>query len=957
MTRAQIRVLSVVPGAGSMEAVLADFESRGGGIATALLDPRLRGVARAAASLSNIEVLPFPALLGRAVARCGGPATSVAPRSLVEAAVAEACRHLPPDSPMGAVAKFPGLHRRVANVLSELREWRMDAEAMRVCAEAATSTLAARLHSLAEIESEVDRLLGDLGRTVPAYELERNLDLRPEPDARWESVLVVAGSEYSPLLAATLEWLGACGQPMTVCVDRHAGEARLFEGAGQMADGLGAAPIPFGPEGGLARALFTDAVSSDACPRVVIESCADPLAESEWAVRRCLANLEAGIAPESIAMIARDLETYAPLLTASAERLGLPLRLHRRVPLNSNAFARLVLDALAFCAARDVRGLVPILASSYLALGRESRDALEGLVRDALAAGRGQWEVLADAAKASSGQHGWLVRLLAWRAEHVADRAPLAVWNARLRELFADLAAPDDPEAVLPTTERDQWAQSAFQRALAHAASIDRVRENPAVGLAEFAAECRSLCDVADAPLPPLEEGIAVVASAEELGPVRSVHVLGMLEGVFPRRRAEDPVLFDSHRQELGALRSDLPPLPDSRRTARAERDAFYRACTAASEQLVFSYPETEEDRDNVPAFYLAEVSRAAGEAVERSSRARLAWVPEGSELCSEADRRLFEALAKPRERPQARVVRSEEARAKIRAPEAGPFSTRDLRDALECPFRGVARSRLHLHGPAGDAWWSGLRRLAVKGRLASSPDEESARRALLAALDAEIETVRPEASAFDVSMMRIGGPRLVEEMVQREFRARSLWQREEGSTALDARFGDGPLRQGFPIDGGFALAGGVDAVSRIGPYRVAHLFRGQMPPTPDDEGGANDLDLLEIQIVLLALWGAGPVAVEVDTPSDGRALFVLPRVAEASMISDQAAGLRIVSMGEPRPVLDATREALREAVDTLRSGVMQPVPGEACLGCGYGELCRRSQEFSDEPALFEGGA
>lgn len=952
MARAQIRILSVVPGAGSLEAVLAEFASRGGGVATSLLDARLRGVARAAEPHGSIEVFPLSTLVGRAVARCGGPTGAIAPRSLVEAAVAEACRHLSPDSPMASVAAFPGLHRRVGRVLGELRAWRMDAAEMRACAERADPALATRLLCLSEIESEVDRLLAELGRSLPSMELEHHFHLQPEPDTKWDPVLVLAGSEFTPLHAATLRWLLECGSPLTVCVDRHATGAGLFEGAVLLADALGAVAEPFGPESGVARALFTDDVATESSMRVAIESCSDPLAESEWAVRRCLAHLAAGVPAASLALVVRDLESYAPLLHASALRLGVPLRLHRRVPLKANAFARFVLDALAFCASRDVRALAPLLDSSYLALDREQRQRLEGLVRDAAAGGRRQWEILSEGVAASDSVHRWLQRLVVWRAEHSADRAGVVVWAGRLRDLFADLAAADDEPGV-PTSERDQWAQSAFQRALSHAASIDQARGNAPLGLGEFAAFCRSLCDVADAPLPPNGEGVEVVASAEELGTVRCVQVLGMLEGVFPRRRSEDPVLFDAHRAELSALRPGLPPLPDSRTAARAERDAFYRACTCASHDLVFSYPETEEDRDNVPAFYLSEVARAAGE-VSRLPRARLDWVPKGAEGGSEADRRLAQALEAPRERPGVRRLRTDEAIERVRAPQAGPFSPRDLRDALECPFRGVARGRLALRGPSEDAWWSGLRRLAAKARLAASSDEGSARSALLAALDAEIETVRPEASEFDVSMMRIGGPRLVEEIVTREFRARSLWRREEGSVTLDARFGDGPLRQGFPIDGGFLLAGGVDAVSRIGPYVVAHVSRGKMPEVPDQEGGNRNLDLLEIQIVMLALWGSGPVAVEVDTPADGRSLFVLPR-ADGAMPSDQVARLRIVDLGESRPVLDATREAVREALDTLRSGVVEPVPGEACLGCAYGELCRRSREFSDEPDLLGG--
>ena len=50
----------------------------------------------------------------------------------------------------------------------------------------------------------------------------------------------------------------------------------------------------------------------------------------------------------------------------------------------------------------------------------------------------------------------------------------------------------------------------------------------------------------------------------------------GMLEGVFPRRRSEDPILTDLERAEI-SLYLETRPLPDSHREARRERDQFYR--------------------------------------------------------------------------------------------------------------------------------------------------------------------------------------------------------------------------------------------------------------------------------------------------------------------------------------------------------------------------------------------
>ena len=77
-----------------------------------------------------------------------------------------------------------------------------------------------------------------------------------------------------------------------------------------------------------------------------------------------------------------------------------------------------------------------------------------------------------------------------------------------------------------------------------------------------------------------------------------------------PKRRIEDPILNDEDRIFLHHHFSDLPPLKDSFSVARSERDLFIRLCSVAEKKLVFSYPQTDETKDNVPAFYLTELEK-----------------------------------------------------------------------------------------------------------------------------------------------------------------------------------------------------------------------------------------------------------------------------------------------------------------------------------------------------------
>ena len=113
------------------------------------------------------------------------------------------------------------------------------------------------------------------------------------------------------------------------------------------------------------------------------------------------------------------------------------------------------------------------------------------------------------------------------------------------------------------------------------------------------------------------------------------------------------------------------------------------------------------------------------------------------------------------------------------------------------------------------------------------------------------------------------------------------------------------------------------------------------------------DADLVELGVVLLALWERGtPVAVELETPSDGRGLYLLPREG-SNVLPRVTEGLHVFDLGSPKKFFERVKEPIRRGIENLRAGAMDAVPGDACRGCSYGELCRRSREFDDEDPLL----
>jgi hypothetical protein len=945
MGKGRMRVLRAIPGPGSASAVVRDFCRPGHGVVTCFSDARLRTLRPHVDEDSPVELLSFGETVRRVLTLSGEEALPLAQAGLEEAAIAEACRLLPEDSPLARSAGYAGLHSALDVSLSEMRLWGVGTEELRAAAERVPEELADKLRSLALVDEESGRLLNLLGRARHADQLRAGLEATPEHDGSFERLLVVVGAELAPLRLRWLRRVAETGTDVTVVLDRHAASERLFPGAQASATLLGVLPEDVGEGNRLLRNLFAERRAEGPTISVEMFSAADPLAEAEWALRRCL---EAD-SPGECLLFVRDLEGYAPLVESAALRLGVPLRMERRAPLLTNAFARLTLAVLEACASSDVRTLEPILKSSFLRLDGEAQAALTGALRDAHRRRGAEWEALGEWSRTNAEAFPWLERVREWREAAHASPADLAEWSGRLRSLMDGLPWHEALDDGLPRLRaRDVRAQSALQRTLAHRASVARVCDRPPLTLPQFAHHCRRTWEAADVSVPTGEAGVTVASSAEGLEGAQDVFVLGMLEGVFPRRRSEDPVLTDDERRQIfEALPLDAP-LPNSFDRAARERDELYRLCAAAGRRLAFSYPLTDDQRDNIPAFYLTEIEAAAGE-VARVDHPRTPLAP--PDPVSPADAALREALEGEREGPLPVRLESEEARACLRVPEEAPVSPEELRDARQCPFRYVARRRLKLSPRRRRERWAGLQGLPAAADLMRKETPEEAEAALEGALAAELDRLGPEIPEWELRLLESGGRRLIRGWVRREFVAREVWPKVAGSLQTHVRFGDGPLRAEMP--GGIRLDGGVPAVSQLRGYGVVHLYsRGVAKP---DEMPPAERLYLGLHLLAARERDREP-ALEVETMDGGRSLVVLDRHAGGVLTGRVDAGLQVVDLGQAETPLEAHRRffeefkgELRLAASRVRGGEVVPTPGPHCDWCDFGELCRRSKNFGED--------
>jgi ATP-dependent helicase/nuclease subunit B len=143
----------------------------------------------------------------------------------------------------------------------------------------------------------------------------------------------------------------------------------------------------------------------------------------------------------------------------------------------------------------------------------------------------------------------------------------------------------------------------------------------------------RSLLEVA-VPPPVQRYGRVFVAPIEAARGLSfdTVFVPGLAEKMFPGKIAEEPMLLDTARRQIGAA------LQTNDDRVASERLQLSIAAGAAERRLLFSYPRInlEQGRPRVPSFYALEVVRAAeqrlpsfaelAERAETATSSRLGW-------------------------------------------------------------------------------------------------------------------------------------------------------------------------------------------------------------------------------------------------------------------------------------------------------------------------------------------
>jgi len=856
------------------------------------------------------------------------------------------------------VAGFPGFPRALTATFEELRLNAVEFERLRSCGESGPD-LARLLEAYTRELSE--RRLADHAARV---QLARDAFSADSNGLRQTAVVAF---DVAPRSLLERQLLAS-----VMSAARNAAELRFAPASVEPATSLES----------LQRYLF----SSDAVPArqedgsVVILSTSGEALECVEIARAIHAAAAEGVPFDQIAILLRSPDRHQPLILEALRRAGIPVSstLGTRRP---DVAGRSLL-ALLHCAAE---GLSASRFAEYLSLGR--MPGQESATPE-------RWERLLVDAAVIGGLARWETRLEGLRQEfhrrHAAEEDEGARESIERRiadvENLTRLALPAVARlAALPKhalwgewiaalTELAEFACEDPEGVIEMLAELDPMAEIGPVSLGEVLLVLGPRLNSLRAAPRESRFGKVWLGSVEEARGMafRRVFVPGLNEGLFPRPPAEDPLLLEAQRRELGIeLRAD-------------DTELLGVAAACASERLHLSFSRLDllTGRERVPSYYAFEAHRAAGgreigvrefeERARSATGARIGWPapPDAAAAIDDAEfdlatlapltpgsgQYLKSLPGRSVESLRARWARwhkawkaadglfVEEIGSDVLTPyllSRRPWSPSVLQQFARCPYRFALRG---IHGQRAAEKPAGIERLdpATRGELYHAAQFELLRAtAPLEQLDAILEAVAqrfeadlapaiPQIWHAEIQAIRADLRGWLQQRSARE----PDWTAQfcELSFGLHDPAGRDPRSRKEPveIDGGWLLQGAIDLVERhsSGILRVVDHKTGRVPqPRPELVGGGEVLQPALYALAAEKILGE-PVAL-------GRLSY--------STIAQNYTAIDVPLNGWVR---QRASQVLRVIDDAMRQGFLPAAPRkDGCKGCEYLPVCGPYEE------------
>lgn len=933
-----LRVHCSVPGTPGISATLDELV-KAGTVVTAYDDSLLRTVKQLGLT-EGAELAPFSDLVGRFSRMWGVEGRPQATTGQRQAIVARVLAGLSSDSFLSASAAYPGSAETLVDVIRELEHAGLDADRLSSLETELEPRLARRLADVVAVIQSQATALSSVNRESSVTRIARCMaDAKPAATPIKHVVCLTHG-EHAPAYDEFLVWLAGRGVRVDR-VDEPTWPGMFWPNTLRLG-----APM----RSHWVKGLF-DGSRSEFPLTASITRASDALAESEWTIRQCLRLRQEGYTDGDLAILVRDTESYAPLLLATAQRLGVPLSASWSQPLLANGMAHTVLMALRSVAGPDVRSLGRVARSSHLSAAGQSLKPLWDALKQCFTRADRQWEELGSRLHELT-DWAWLEPVLAWRTEALAQPASLTVWSGRLRLLGAAL----DVHPSSRTDDRDQRAQNLMQRSLLDVASTRS--EDERLTLPQFVRIAESVWEHQRVTVDDRKGGVWVGNSAHAIPPVRGLFVLGMVEGVMPRRRSQEPVLGDDLREAINQ-KVGMKVLATSYDRASEERDEFLRICATPSDRILFTYPESDGESPVTPSYFLRAIAAKSGTTFEQLVEIvpRTAVFPEAENCLARQDLAMARALVEPVYRAAELTLTDPAVKDRVRLDPDQGVDLRTLGDYSDCPFRATVRGQLGLHAAHPPNPLYRLLDMPARAGLATAPTEHEAAARLHFALSQKLDSLYSELEPWESQLLKSAGERMIDAWVVREFAARKTWPRVEwqfeGFPVQSLRLGEGGTRGEISIGGGQTVPIVTDPmpVYQIGNFLVARWIESSVrdPSTKyaedDDEESSYEgsSKWLRHGILLGFMAKSGfPTGLEIETLGSRRWMLLLAKGEPAPPQRVRMLERRDMEKELPEYVSRVSERA-RQTVKEMLAGNIEVRPGTVCRSCDYGGLCRRS--------------
>jgi ATP-dependent helicase/DNAse subunit B len=806
--------------------------------------------------------------------------------------------------------------------------------------------------------------------------------IRAQPDARGDRPLFVYG--FDDLTEAQLELVGELGRSTEVVIsvnyaDREAlkGGAELLARLGELGAEVAEEPAPDTSYTDrkslrhLDRWLFEPrAEAADIDDGVALLECAGELGEAEAVGAEIARLLADGVAPDEIAIVARDVARRGPALGRTLARLEIPVAVETTVPLEHTAVGR---SLVALCRAAGPDGeaedlLAHLRADPRMApahvdwLERSIRRARPATIDEAISG----WQ--------TPPRHLAALRAVSTAGERMRALARIAGELAEAPHREAAPVGRGDADAETPFEPLELRAAAAAAELLAELAAIGELPGCEPPDLAQAA----EAIEGARVPLwrGPAEGRVRIVDPYRmRAGRARHLFCVALQEGEFPRRATQDPLLSDERRSALGiaALR---------RRDPQDEERYLFHACVSRpTERLYLSWQACDDEGkplarspfvDEVLDLLGSDPEATEERLVRRRGLERVAFT--ASEAPTERELERATALAGPRiDEKRPGPLRADAVLANLGARDL--VSASSLEGWLECSYRWFVNHELAPErlDPKPDPLRLGtVAHRALQRLYAQPPGEDSIPRPgdvarwkaqLAELLDevAEEEGLRPAEPPDSVALARMRAQigRFLDDESQLETQMRPR------PDLLEIGFGfeDGPAALEL---GEIGLRGQIDRVD-VAPDGSAALVRDYK--TGSDAPGRKTWEAkgrLQLQLYVLAarerlgLEPIGglyhPLGAYRDRRPRGIVIEGDPRLGELALVSGDSCDPEAFEAE-----LERARALAAERAGAMRAGEItrNPIGGRCPTYCAFQSICRleRAVGLEEENGEAEGNS